>query len=138
VSDWQVIAFVAMTVALAVVTITQIVMAVAAMKVAREASEAVRDLRRDMAPILEKVNKIADDAAMASALVVRQVERIDQLVETTTGRLEDTIVTVQQSVLGPVRTGAAFLGALRAALSAFGGRGRRAAGPDDEDALFVG
>lgn len=138
--NWQLITLSTMTVALIVVTIVQIVIAMAAMKVAREAAETAREIRREIAPLMQKANRIADDAARATALVVVQVERIDDLIATTTERIEETVVAVQKSVLGPIRTGAAFVGALRAVLGAFGNRPRRrsAIQQDDEDALFVG
>jgi len=68
-----------------------------------------------------------------------QAERIDQVMESTARRIDETLTVVQESIVGPVRQGAALMAGLRAAMDVFrSGSERRRHGRDDEDALFIG
>jgi hypothetical protein len=103
------------------------------------------DLRREVGPLVEKINRLADDAARATSLATIQIERIDQILSTTTARVDEGLTMVRHAMGGPLRQGYAVALALRAALSAFRGRARRNDGPsrpvvahDEDDALFVG
>lgn len=126
-------------VAVAVMAILQVVVLLRLSQVAREASSATRDLRRDLTPLIAKAHKIADDAGRVSALALTQVERVDQLFESTALRIDETMQTVQETLIRPVRQGAAVMAGVKAALAVFRARQDRGRyDRDDDDALFIG
>ena len=128
-----------MAVALVLMALAQLAIAIGVARAAREAGEVVREFRRDLRPIVEKLHRISDDAAKVTALALVQVERIDALVGTTTERVDETLHIVQTAILRPVRQGAAVMAGVRAAWAAFRRPpARRRHVRDDEDALFIG
>ena len=61
----------------------------------------------------------------------------------TARRVDETLTTVQKTVFGPLRQGAALMAGIRAALGVFrpdSARGHRRRGRlrDEDDALFIG
>lgn len=126
-------------VSLLVMALIQVGVLIGLLKVAREASAATRDLRRELTPLIVKVSKVADDAGRVSALALTQMERVDHLLDTTVDRIDDTMATVQAALISPVRQGAAVMAGFKAALGVFRARQDRGRyGRDDEDALFIG
>ncbi|MSO50322.1 MAG: DUF948 domain-containing protein [Acidobacteria bacterium] len=126
-------------VAVAVMAILQVVVLLRLSQVAREASAATRDLRRELTPLIAKAHKIADDAGRVSALALTQVERVDQLFESTALRIDETMQTVQETLIRPIRQGAAVMAGVKAALAVFRARQDRGRyDRDDDDALFIG
>ncbi len=126
-------------VAVAVMAVLQVVVLLRLSQVAREASSATRDLRRELTPLIAKAHKIADDAGRVSALALTQVERVDQLFESTALRIDETMQTVQEMLIRPVRQGAAVMAGVKAALAVFRARQDRGRyDRDDDDALFIG
>lgn len=131
---------------LGVIAIAVLVMAIAQVAVllklsqaAKETSEATRDLRRELAPLITKAHKIADDATRVSSLALAQMERVDHVLSTTIQRIDDTVTTVQSAIIEPVKQGAALMAGVKAALAVFRARQDRGRyGRDDEDALFIG
>ena len=126
-------------VAVLVMAVTQVAVLIRLSQVAKEASAATRDLRRELTPLIEKAHRIADDATRVSALALTQVERLDVAINSTVRRIDETITTVQRAVINPVRQGAAVVAGLKAAMAVF--RARQDRGRyhrDDEDALFIG
>lgn len=124
-----------------VMAVIQLAAAVFALRAAREATRAMHDLRRDVAPILDNARRASDDAARITALALTQVERVDAFVLTTTTRVDETLSTVQDAIQGSVRQGAAVLAGLRAALAFFSSRQERRTASDDTDedeSLFIG
>ena len=125
--------------AVAVMASLQIAVLRRVSQVAREASQATRDLRRELTPLIAKAHKIADDAGRVSALALTQVERVDQLFESTALRIDETMQTVQDTLIRPVRQGAAVMAGVKAALAVFRARQDRGRyDRDDDDALFIG
>jgi uncharacterized protein YoxC len=137
VTDWQVVWIAVAALAVAVMAIAQVAVVVAAYRIAKQASRAIEELRRDVRPLIEKATLISDNAAKASALAVTQAERIDRLLETTAGRIDETVGLVQDAIIEPVRQSAAVVAGLRAAFTAFRGWRERPT-RDEEEALFVG
>lgn len=126
-------------VAVLVMAIIQVVVLLQVGRLAKQAAAATADLRKELTPLIAKVNKVADDAGKLSALALTQLERVDRVMETTAQRVDDTLAIVQGAVLTPVRQGAAVVAGLKAALAVFRSRqDRRRYGRDDEDALFIG
>ena len=126
-------------VAVLVMAVAQVAVLIRLSQVAKETSEAARDLRRELTPLIAKAHRIADDASRVSALALAQMERVDHVLSTTVQKIDDTVATVQSAIINPVRQGAALMAGVIAALAVFKARqdsGRY--GRDDEDALFIG
>jgi hypothetical protein len=144
VTDWAVIWLGVIAVAVAIMALVQIGVIVVALRLARQLSVTVDELRREIGPLVEKVHRIADDAARATSLATIQIERIDDILSTTTARVDEGLAIVRNAMGGPLRQGYAVAMALRAALSAFRrrpqttSRSSRPIGHDEDDALFVG
>lgn len=130
-----------MAVSLAVMAVIQVGLVVAAIRAMRALAGAADELRREVRPLMEKVNRIADDASRMTALATLQVERVDQFIATTTTRVDQTLGVVQGLMSGPVRQSAVVIAALRAAFAAFRDWQQRKASPreaQEDDAWFVG
>ena len=137
--DWQLVWLAVIAIAVTVMSVVQIAVLVTLARSARQLGETVQQMRQEIRPLAEKVNRIADDAARAAALAVTQVERVDRALLTATQRVDQTLNVVQGALVEPVRQGAAVLAAVRSALSVL----RRSPEPrhhgrDEEEALFVG
>jgi phosphohistidine phosphatase SixA len=129
-----IIAFAVLTMA-----IVQIVVGLHVMRVAKNAATTMQELRSEVRPLIQKAHKVADDAGRVSALALTQVERVDHLMASTALRIDDTLQIVQQSLIVPVKQGAAVMAGLKAAIAVFKARQDKGRyGRDDEDALFIG
>ena len=138
-TDWQVVFLGIMAVALAVMATMQVVTALALLKATREISGAIREIQRDIKPLIDKTTRMADDAARVTALALAQIERVDSVVATLASRIEETAGIVQNAVVQPMKHGATLVAAFRAVFAAVREwQGRQAAARDDEDPLFVG
>ena len=128
-------------VATAVMAIMQVVAFVTLGRVARQVRDVIGTLQQDIRPLIARANAIADDASKTAALAAVQAQKIDRLVTELTQRVDDTSAIVQQAILTPAREGMAIFAAFKAGLAALRGmrdlRGR-AAGVEEEDALFIG
>jgi hypothetical protein len=139
VTDWQVIFLGVMAGALVLMAVAQAVVAIALARSVKHVVTAIDDLKREVQPLVVKVNRIADDAGKVTALAVVQAERIDALILQTTARVDETFGVIQTAVIEPIRQGTAILSAIRAGVAAVRAwQGRSAASRDDEDPLFVG
>jgi hypothetical protein len=130
---------------IAVATLTTAVIQIAVIVVAgramRQMSDVVDRFERDIKPLIGHANAIGRDAARAAALAAAQVERVDRMFADFAVRIEQTVVSVQESIGGPAREARAIMAGLRAALQALGDvrrspRGRGGRG-EDEEALFI-
>jgi len=128
--------------ALVVMALGQLVLAIMGARMARQATDAMQEVRRDLRPILERAQKIANDAARTSDIARSQAERIDQIIALTAQRIDETLTNVQAAVSGPLRQGSAVVAGIRAAMEVLRNvserRGTARAREEDEDALFVG
>lgn len=138
-SDWQVTFLGIMAGALVLMALAQAAVAIALARSVKHVITAIDDLKREVHPLVEKANRIADDASRVSAMAVVQAERIDALVQQTTARVDETFGVLQTAVIEPIRQGTAILSAIRAGVAAIRAwQGRNASSRDDEDPLFVG
>ena len=138
-TDWQVVFLGIMAVALAVMATMQIVTALALLRATREISGAIREIQRDIKPLIDKATRMSDDAARVTALALAQIERVDSLVTTLASRIEETAGIVQNALVQPMKQGATVVAAFRAVFAAVREwQGRQASARDDEDPLFVG
>jgi hypothetical protein len=139
VTEWSVIWLGVIAVSVALIALVQIGLILVTLRLALQLSKTASELRQEVRPLMDKVNRIADDAARATALATVQVERVDQFLSTTAARVDDVAGIVRNAMGGPLRQGYAAAMALRAIIAAFrrsDSRERRTR--DDEDALFVG
>jgi ABC-type transporter Mla subunit MlaD len=139
VTDWPVIWLGVIAISVAVMALIQIGVLIAIARLATQAARGVRELRSELRPLIEKIDKVADDARTMSGKAVAQVERLEALLGSTAARLDETLGAVHNVVTGPMRQGAGIVAALRALWTTFGRRpDRHRHSRDDEDALFVG
>lgn len=138
-TDWQTIWLAVIAVAVLVMAVVQVGLVVVMVRTARQATDTLQQVRRDVQPILERAQRISNEAARATALATAQVERIDGMLASTAVRLDQTLSIVQGAIVEPVRQGAAVVAAVRAAMAVFRGIGdRQRAARNEEEALFVG
>jgi len=141
VTGWNDVFLGVIAVATLAIAIAQIAVIVVAGRAARRVAQFAEQFERDIKPLFGHLNAIGSDAARAAALAAAQVERADELFTDLAVRVEETLSTVQHTVIGPVREGKAMLSAFRAALQAIrelrqNSRARQGRA-EDEDALFI-
>ena len=130
-----------MAFSLAAMAILQIALIIVGIRAAQKLAAVAEDLHKEVRPLMEKVNRIADDANRVTSLAALQVERVDQIMSTTVVRVDETLGLIQGLVSGPVRQGAVALAAFKAAMAAFRSWQTRKDRPrdhDEDDAWFVG
>jgi hypothetical protein len=131
-------------IAVAVLTmaIIQVAAIVFAARAARRVGDAVSRLEQNVQPIISNLQAVSGDAARASAAATAQVERAGQLLHDVVTRVDETVMSVQESILRPAREGLAFLESLRSIFAAFRSDaatgGKRSSTVEEEDALFIG
>jgi hypothetical protein len=133
------IAIIVIAAATLVTALVQIAVLVAAGLLARRLQRLVATLEQDMKPVFGHLDRIGHEASRAAVLASAQVERVDALFADVVRRVDDTVGTLQRSVVGPVTQGTAIVRGFQAAFSSLRrGRGRRARpGSESEDALFI-
>src|SRR5205823_11848076 len=67
---WLIACLATMAVALVAMAIGQLVLALTAARVARQTTDTVQEFRRELRPVIEKVQKIVDDASRTSAIAL--------------------------------------------------------------------
>lgn len=137
---WRDVFLGVIAVATLAIAIAQVGVIIAAGLMARRVGRMVEQLERELKPLFGHLNAIGSDASRAVALATAQVERADKLFTEVTGRIEQTLNTLQTSIGAPAREGRAMMGAFRAAMQALrerrSGRPRQGRG-DEEDPLFI-
>jgi hypothetical protein len=139
VNEWQAVWLGTIAVALVVMTVVQIVVLAGALRVGRDLLETSQALRREIKPLVDKAQRVSDDAGKVTALALTQLERIDRMLASTTVRVDETLTLVQSAIVQPVRQGAALFAALRAVASGLRSVADRSSHHrEEDDALFVG
>ena len=125
--------------AMLVSAIVQVGVIVAAGLLVRRINRLATQVEQELKPLFGHLNAIGRDASRAASLAVAQVERVDRLLGDATRKIEQTLNTVQATIVAPAREGLALLSALRAAMDVLRDkRGRaRQRGGEEEDALFI-
>jgi uncharacterized protein YoxC len=141
VTAWSEVFLGVIAVATLAMAVAQVAVIVVAGRAARRVAEVAEQFQRDVKPLFGHLNAIGHDAARAAALAAVQVERVDQLFTDVVQRFEQTVSTVQATVIGPVREGRALISAFKAAMQAVrelrqNGRPRQGRA-EEEDALFI-
>lgn len=127
--------------ALATVTmaVIQIRLIVVASRLARRVDQLTAKLEQDVRPLISRVQAIVEDTATLTTMAVTQMDRADHLVAEFTRRAEDTMNSLQRTLLAPAREGKAVMAGVGAAIAAFRELRRdRRSGADEEDPLFIG
>jgi hypothetical protein len=140
VTDSQVLSLEVMAVALVVIAIVQVTALVVLARAARQALEVTQQMQREVRPLLEKAHRIADDAARVTALTLKQVERVDEMITSTSARVDATLGVIETSIIQPIRQGTALMAGVRTVLDIVRGwrEGNRRDSREDEDGLFIG
>ena len=120
----------------------QVAAIVVAIRAVRRIGELTARLERDIRPVIASAQAIVADAARATATAAAQVERAERLFIDLSARIEQTVASVQDTVVGATR-GGAWLAGLKSVLSVLRDlrqtpRRGRPSTVDEEDALFIG
>ena len=140
-TDSAVVYLAIMAAALVLMAVAQIGLMVVALRAVKQLTATADELRREVRPLIEKANRLTDEATRVTSLARTQVERIDVLMSSTVARIDDTLAVLQGLVAGPVKQGSAMLAAFKAAMNVVRLYQDRRHAPRDtpeEDALFVG
>lgn len=138
-----------------VIALIQVGVIVVAMKVARQAQEAVvkaqatlataqqavTSVREDIRPLIARAGAIAEEASKTATLATAQAEKIDRLVTDLSRRVDETSVILQDALVTPAREGLAILAGIRAVFSTLRAGAdwrRRTTRSEEEDPLFIG
>ncbi len=134
--------------AVLVMAIIQVAAIVFAAKAARRVGEAVthvgeavKRLESDVRPIIANLQHITTEVARTSSTVAHQAERAEHVLGEFSRRVDDTLTSLQHTIMAPAREGLAILHGIKAAFASFRSNdpGRtRGAHAEDEDALFIG
>jgi hypothetical protein len=103
-------------VATLVMAIVQLGVVIAAGLLVRRLSRLMDQFEQEIRPLIGHLTAAGRDASRAAALATIQVERADQLFADVCTRAEQTLDTVQATILTPLREGRALLNAFRAGL----------------------
>jgi hypothetical protein len=140
VSGWSEIFLGVIAVATLAIAIAQIGVMVATSAAVRRMERLADRVEQEFWPLLGHLNSIGRDAARAASLAANQVERADRIFADAAARIEETVATLQSTLVAPAREGRALVSAFRAAFTAIRelrhNRSRQGRG-DDEDALFI-
>ncbi len=127
--------------------IGQVAAVIVAARTVRRVGDRLGQLEETIRPIVSNVQRISEDAARATAVATAQVERAEQIMDDVARRVDETMTAVQETILGPARSGWAVVQTLRDVLGAFFNRGPRRSrtrphGPSpsaaEDDASFIG
>jgi hypothetical protein len=140
VTTWSQIFLGVIALATLTMAVVQVGVLIAAGLVARRIERLVDKVERELQPAFAHVNAIGRDAARAVSLATAQIERADHLFNDLAQKVEETVASVQATIVAPAREGMALLKALRVALGVVREARRHARarhGAEDEDALFI-
>jgi hypothetical protein len=125
-----------------VMAAVQVAVIIMALRATQRMSSLAQQLEQDLRPVVSNLQTITADAARATAVAAAQVERTEKLFTELAARLDQTLATVQNTVIGATRSSGAWLAGLKAALGVLRDmRQSPRTGPaavEEEDALFIG
>ena len=98
-------------------------------KLARRVDRLVDVVETEIKPTLGRVNAMSEDISRATALAAVQAQRFDKLGERITAYVDQLAVLTEDTVVEPMRRGAALVRGLRVVIAALrGSRGSGASG----------
>jgi hypothetical protein len=127
--------------------IGQVAAVIVAARTVRRVGDRLGQLEESIRPIVANVQRISEDAARATAVAMAQVERAERIMDDVARRVDETMTAVQETILGPARSGWAVVQTVRDVFGAFFDRGSRRPRPRphgpspsaaEDDASFIG
>ena len=142
-NDWALVFLGVIAVATLVMAAIQVGAMIYGARAAQRLEHMLGRLETDLKPVLERAKQVSEDAAKMSALATVQVERVDQVFQDLSQRIDETAVMIPRAVVTPAREGAALFAAVRATVAALrgvtgGSRKSPPTGVEEDDALFIG
>jgi hypothetical protein len=125
-----------------VMALVQVGAIIAALRLTRQAQQAIQSVHQDVKPLLARAQSIAEEASRTVALATAQAQKVDRLITDLSQRVDETATVLQDAIITPAREGLAIVAAVKAGLTAL--RGMRELGPrngrqaEEEDPLFIG
>jgi len=125
-----------------VMAVVQVGAMIAALRLTRQAQQAIQSVHREVRPLLARAQSIAEEASRTVALATAQAQKVDRLITDLSQRVDETSIVLQEAIITPAREGLAIVAAVKAALTAL--RGMRELGTrngrhaEEEDPLFIG
>jgi len=143
VNDWSPVFLGVIAVATLVMAVAQVGSIIYGALAVQRIEQILGRFEADLKPVIERARQVSEDAARMSALATVQVERVDQVFQDLSQRIDETAVMIQRAVVTPAREGAALFAAVRATVAALRGvaGGSRRSPPtavEEDDALFIG
>jgi hypothetical protein len=127
--------------------IGQVAAVIVAARTVRRVGDRLGQLEETIRPIVANAQRITDDAARATSIATEQVARAERLMDDVVRRVDETMTALQETILGPARSGWAIMQTVREVLGAFFDRGPRRTRPRphgpspaaaEDDASFIG
>ena len=142
-NDWAPVFLGVIAVATLVMAVAQVGSIIYGARAVQRIEQILGRFEADLKPVIERARMVSEDAAKMSALAAVQVERVDQVFQDLSQRIDETAVMIQRAVVTPAREGAALFAAVRATVAALrgvsgGSRKSPPTGVEEDDALFIG
>ena len=139
---WSVLFLGVIAAATLVMALVQVGAMIAALRLARQAQEAIQSVHHEVKPLLARAQLIDEEASRTVALATAQAQKVDRLITDLSQRVDETATVLQDAIITPAREGLAIVAAVKATLTALRGvrelgtrNGRHA---EEEDPLFIG
>lgn len=142
INGWSVVFLGTIAVATLIMAVIQVGAIIAAIRLAKQAQQAIQSVHQEVRPLIARATAIADEASRTVVLATAQAQKLDRLVTDLSRRVDETSEVLQQAIITPAREGLAMVAAVKAGLAALRGlrephprNGRHA---EEEDPLFIG